>query len=38
MVLDPTGGLYVHLGVRYGDSDQRAPADSADRVILVMSI
>ncbi len=34
---DLTGELYVHPGVRYGDSDQQAPADSADRVILVMS-
>lgn len=35
---DPTGAFYVHLGQRYGDPDQQPPPDSADRVILVMSV
>ena len=35
---DPTGAFYVRLGKRYGNADQQAPADRADRVILVMSI
>lgn len=35
---DPTGAYYVHLGKRYGNPDQQPPADSPDRVILVMSI
>jgi PPOX class probable F420-dependent enzyme len=35
---DPTGAFYVVLGKRYGNADQQPPADSADRVILVMSI
>ncbi|MEU4383963.1 PPOX class F420-dependent oxidoreductase [Promicromonospora sp. NPDC023805] len=35
---DPTGAYYVHLGKRYGNPDQLPPPDSADRVILVMSI
>jgi PPOX class probable F420-dependent enzyme len=38
VVPDPTGEFYVHLGKRYGNPDQQPPADSADRVILVMSI
>ena len=38
VVLDPTGAFYIVLGKRYGNPDQKAPADSADRVILVMSI
>lgn len=38
VIPDPTGDFYVHLGKRYGNPDQQAPADSADRVILVMSI
>jgi hypothetical protein len=38
VIPDPAGDFYVHLGKRYGNSDQQAPADSADRVILVMSI
>ena len=38
VIPDPNGELYVHLGKRYGNSDQQVPADSADRVILVMSI
>jgi PPOX class probable F420-dependent enzyme len=38
VIPDPTGEFYVHLGKRYGNPDQEAPADSADRVILVMSI
>lgn len=37
-ILDPTGDFYVRLGQRYGNPTQQAPADSADRVILVMSI
>jgi PPOX class probable F420-dependent enzyme len=35
---DPTGAYYVHLGRRYGNAEQQPPKDSADRVILVMSI
>jgi len=35
---DPTGDFYVRLARRYGKDVQQAPADSADRVILVMRI
>lgn len=35
---DPTGAFYVVLGKRYGNADQTPPPDSADRVILVMSV
>ncbi|GAA3938219.1 PPOX class F420-dependent oxidoreductase [Microbacterium soli] len=35
---DPTGAFYQHLARRYGQTDPAAPADAADRVILVMSI
>jgi len=35
---DPTGEFYVVLGKRYGNAEQAPPPDSADRVILVMSI
>ncbi len=35
---DPTGAFYVRLGTRYGNAEQQPPADSPDRVILVMSI
>jgi PPOX class probable F420-dependent enzyme len=38
VIPDPTGDFYVHLGKRYGNPDQLPPPDSADRVILVMSI
>jgi PPOX class probable F420-dependent enzyme len=38
VVPDPTGDFYVHLGKRYGNPEQTPPPDSADRVILVMSI
>lgn len=38
VISDPTGAFYVRLGKRYGNANQEAPADSADRVILVMSI
>ena len=38
VVPDPTGDFYVRLGKRYGNPDQQAPKDSADRVILVMSV
>jgi len=38
VVPDPTGEFYVHLGKRYGNPDQTPPPDSADRVVLVMSI
>jgi len=38
VIPDPTGAFYVRLGKRYGAPDQQAPADKADRVILVMSI
>ncbi|MET1044754.1 MAG: PPOX class F420-dependent oxidoreductase [Microbacteriaceae bacterium] len=37
-IADPTGSFYVRLGQRYGNAEQQAPADSADRVILVMSV
>jgi PPOX class probable F420-dependent enzyme len=37
-IADPTGAFYVRLGQRYGNPDEPAPADRADRVILVMSI
>jgi len=37
-VADPEGEFYVHLGRRYGNADQEAPPDRADRVILKMSI
>jgi PPOX class probable F420-dependent enzyme len=37
-VPDPSGAFYVVLGKRYGNAAQQPPADSADRVILVMSI
>ena len=35
---DPEGAFYVVLGKRYGFADQTPPPDSADRVVLVMSI
>jgi PPOX class probable F420-dependent enzyme len=35
---DPTGQFYVRLGRRYGNPGQQPPPDSADRVILAMSI
>lgn len=35
---DPTGAFYVVLGKRYGNPHQQAPADSPDRVIVVMSV
>ncbi|HEY1531982.1 MAG TPA: PPOX class F420-dependent oxidoreductase [Galbitalea sp.] len=38
VIPDPTGSFYIVLGKRYGNADQQPPADSADRVILVMSI
>lgn len=38
VIADPSGAFYVRLGQRYGNAEQEAPADSADRVILVMSI
>ena len=38
VVPDPTGAFYVTLGQRYGNVGQQPPPDSADRVILVMSI
>ena len=37
-VPDPSGAFYVVLGKRYGNPAQQPPADSPDRVILVMSI
>lgn len=37
-IADPTGSFYQVLGARYGTPNTAAPADSADRVILVMSI
>jgi len=38
VVPDPTGQFYVRLGKRYGNASQTPPPDSADRVILVMSV
>ncbi len=38
VVPDPEGAFYVHLANRYGDPDAPAPADKADRVILVMQV
>ncbi len=38
VIHDPEGAFYVHLGQRYGNPHQQAPADKADRVILVMQI
>ncbi|MCU1404742.1 MAG: class F420-dependent enzyme [Glaciihabitans sp.] len=35
---DPAGEFYVRLGRRYGNAQQQPPADSPDRVILVMSV
>ena len=35
---DPTGAFYVELGRRYGMPDTQPPPDSADRVVLVMSV
>jgi PPOX class probable F420-dependent enzyme len=38
VVPDPEGEFYVRLGRRYGDPDTPPPADSKDRVILVMDV
>jgi PPOX class probable F420-dependent enzyme len=38
VIADPEGAFYVRLGQRYGNPDQQPPADSPDRVVLVMSI
>ena len=38
VVPDPEGEFYIRLGKRYGNAGQQAPPDSADRVILVMSV
>lgn len=38
VVPDPEGDFYVTLGKRYGNPDQKPPADKADRVVLVMSV
>jgi len=38
IVPDPEGEFYIRLGKRYGNAGQQAPPDSADRVILVMSV
>jgi PPOX class probable F420-dependent enzyme len=38
VIPDPTGAFYVVLGKRYGNADQQPPADSPDRVVLVMTI
>lgn len=35
---DPEGAFYVVLGRRYGNAAQTPPPDSADRVVLVMTI
>lgn len=38
VIPDPEGDFYVRLGRRYGNPGQTPPPDSADRVILVMSV
>jgi len=38
VIPDPEGAFYVVLGKRYGNPGQQPPPDSADRVILVMSV
>jgi len=38
VIPDPTGAFYVRLGQRYGNAAQQPPPDTADRVILVMSV
>jgi len=38
VVPDPEGAMYVRLGQRYGNPNEQAPDDSADRVVLVMQI
>jgi PPOX class probable F420-dependent enzyme len=38
VVPDPKGDFYVFLGKRYGNAEQQPPSDSADRVILLMSV
>ena len=38
VIPDPTGAFYVRLGQRYGNAGQQPPPDSADRVVLVMSV
>ncbi|WP_354242623.1 PPOX class F420-dependent oxidoreductase [Agromyces sp. PvR057] len=38
VIPDPEGAFYVRLGRRYGNAEQQAPADKADRVILEMRI
>lgn len=35
---DPTGAFFQRLATRYGTANPPAPADAADRVVLVMSI
>jgi len=35
---DPEGAFYVVLGKRYGNPEQQPPADSPNRVVLVMSV
>jgi hypothetical protein len=37
VIPDPQGLFYIRLGKRYGNAEQEAPPDKADRVILVMS-
>jgi PPOX class probable F420-dependent enzyme len=38
VIPDPQGEFYVRLGKRYGNAEQTPPPDSADRVILVMTM
>jgi PPOX class probable F420-dependent enzyme len=38
VIPDPEGEFYVHLGRRYGNAEQQAPDDRADRVVLVMRV
>ncbi len=37
-IADPTAAFYLELQTRYGFPNGPAPADAADRVILVMSV
>jgi PPOX class probable F420-dependent enzyme len=38
VIPDPEGAFYVHLAHRYGEVEAEAPADKADRIILVMQV
>ena len=38
VVPDPEGAFYLRLARRYGSDDSEPPADSPDRVVLVMDV